>query len=342
MMEAAVYRHLVLTPVECTRRYLNVQGAVTGRGRKAGPALRVRIEKNWPPGFDNSRKTAVLPLSAIIEIRREGHWSRRTVRGFVEFRDLSACRIRRAAFVPSDDASVLEPPLWILDVASPPRDFWVPRLVILNAYRALLNETVSVVGPVPFRTPERFYHPVSLINGVVQRKDLLRGVTPPDFSGNLRASLWLKGKDQELKIIGRGATGLFELRSDHMRGVGIFLPYPQPFYRYPAKNYRIALAGSLLVDGPFALEGRVHFERDGQTVSLVGRINEAGSVVSNFQVQVPYRKGRSSRFGIPGEVDFGFSFNHRRIDLVMFPDANRRLYWLGSLNQNLMGMADPT
>ena len=79
-----------------------------------------------------------------------------------------------------------------------------------------------------------------------------------------------------------------------------------------------------------------------QTVALAGRINEAGSVVSDFQVQVPYNTGESSRFGIPGEVDFSFSFNHRRIDLVMLPDANRRVYWLGALNQNLLGMADPT
>ena len=342
MMDAAVYRHLQVSPIECTTRYLNVRAVAVGQGKKSRPSLRLRIEKNWPPGFDLSRKSAVLPLSAIIETRRNGHWSRRTVRGFVEFRDLSACRIRRAAFVPSDDASVLEPPLWILDVAPPPRDFWIPRLVLLNAYRSLLNETISVVGPVPFQTPERFYHPVSLVNGVVQRKDLLRGVSPPDFFGNLRATLWLKGKGQELKIIGRGDSGLFELRSDHTRGVGIFLPYPKPFYRYPAKSYRMALAGSLLVDGPFAFEGKVAFDRPSQTVALAGRINEAGSVVSDFQVQVPYNTGESSRFGIPGEVDFSFSFNHRRIDLVMLPDANRRVYWLGALNQNLLGMADPT
>ena len=342
MMEAAVYPHLLVSPIECTTRYLNVRAVAMGRGRKSAPVLRIRIEKNWPPGFDLSRKSAVLPLSAIIETRRNNHWSRRTVRGFVEFRDLSACRIRRAAFVPSEDASVLEPPLWILDVAPPPRDFWIPRLVLLNAYRSLLNETISVVGPVPFRTPDHYYHPVSLVNGVVQRKDLLRGVSPPDFFGNLRATLWLKGKDQELKIIGRGDSGLFELRSDHTRGVGIFLPYPKPFYRFPAKSYRMALAGSLLVDGPFALEGRIGFDRASQTVSLAGRINEAGSVVSDFQVQAPYQTGESSRFGIPGEVDFSFSFNHRRIDLVMLPDANRRVYWLGALNQNLLGMADPT
>ncbi len=342
MMDAAVYPHLLVSPIECTTRYLNVRAVAMGRGRKAAPVLRIRIEKIWPPGFDLSRKSAVLPLSAIIETRRNNHWSRRTVRGFVEFRDLSACRLRRAAFVPSEDASVLEPPLWILDVAPPPRDFWIPRLVLLNAYRSLLNETISVVGPVPFRTPDHYYHPVSLVNGVVQRKDLLRGVSPPDFFGNLRATLWLKGKDQELKIIGRGDSGLFELRSDHTRGVGIFLPYPKPFYRYPAKSYRMALAGSLLVDGPFALEGRIGFDRASQTVSLAGRINEAGSVVSDFQVQAPYQTGESSRFGIPGEVDFSFSFNHRRIDLVMLPDANRRVYWLGALNQNLLGMADPT
>ncbi|MCL4485482.1 MAG: hypothetical protein M1537_03935 [Nitrospirae bacterium] len=342
MMDAAVYSRLLVSSIECTPRYLNVRGVVEGQKPNSGQILRVRIEKNWGPGFDLSRKRAVLPLSAVIEIRKDDHWSRRTVHGFVEFRDLSACRIRRAAFVPSDDSSVLEPPLWIMDVAPSPRGFWRPRLVILNAYRALLNETISVVGPVPFRTPGHFYHPVSLVNGVVQRKDLLRGVSPPDFSGRLRATLWLKGKDQELKIIGSGNSGLFELRSDHTRGVGIFLPYPKPFYRFPARRYRMALAGSLLVDGPFAFEGRLDFDRAGQTVSLSGRINEAGAVVSDYQAQVPYRIGGATRFALPGEVDFSFSFNHRRVDLVMLPDANRRVYWLGALNQNLLGMADPT
>jgi hypothetical protein len=124
--------------------------------------------------------------------------------------------------------------------------------------------------------------------------------------------------------------------------VGIFLPFPKPFYRFPARKYRLALAGSLLVDGPFALEGRLDFDEEGQTVSLSGRINEAGAVVSDYQVQVPYKTGESSRFGLPGEVDFSFSFNHRRVDLVMLPDANRRVYWLGALNQNLLGVADPT
>ena len=342
MMDAAVYTRFRVSPIECTRRYLNVQGVVDGKKADVGPIVRVRIEKNWGPGFDLSRKRAVLPISAVIEKREKGHWSRRTVKGFVEFRDLSACRIRRAAFVPSEDSSVLEPPLWILDVAPPPREFWRPRLVLLNAYRSLLNETISVVGPVPFRTPRQFYHPVSLVNGVVQRKDLLRGVTPPDFSGRLKATLWLKGKDQELRIIGSGNSGLFELRSDHTRGVGVFLPFPKPFYRFPARRYRVALAGSLLVDGPFALEGRLDFDREGQTVSLSGRINEAGAVVSDYQVQVPYRSGDATRFGLPGEVDFSFSFNHRRVDLVMLPDANRRVYWLGALNQYLLGMADPT
>ena len=342
MMDAAVYQNVDVVPLECTRRYLNVQGVVYGNGEDQPATLRLRIEKNWGPGFDLSRQRVVIPLSGQVDKRSGRHWKTKKVRGFVEFRDLSTCRIRRAVFVPSDDSSVLEPPLWILDVSPPKRDFWVPRLVLINAYRSVVNETISIVGPVPFRTSTQFFHPVSLVNGVIQRADLLRGVSSPDFSGNIRASLWLKGKEEELKIMGNGDTGLFELKSDHTRGVGIFLPYPKPFYQFPANFYRIALSGSLLVDGPFALEGSLSFDRESKLVSLNARINEAGSVVSNFQIQVPYRTGSSSRFGIPGEVDFSFSFNHRRIDLVLLPDANRRIYWLGALNQNLFGLADPT
>ncbi len=342
MMDAAAYRGITILPTRCTRQSLKIKVDVPGKGPNGRPVLRVRIEKNWSPGFDVSRRGVVLPMSAIVEKRQNDEWSSRKVTGFVEFRDLSTCRIRRAAFVPSEDTSLIEPPLWILDVSPPQREFWVPRMVILTAYRALLNETLSVVGPVLFRTPSRYYHPVFLVNGVVQKSDTLRGVTPPDFSGKIHGTLWLKGDDQELKIIGSGETGLFEVKSDHTLGMGVFLPYPTPFYLFPAKEYRVALAGSLLVDGPFALDGRLSFDREERLVSLKARINEAGSVVGDFQIQVPYHTGKATRFDLPGEVDFSLSFNHRRIDLVMLPDANRRLYWLGSLNQNLFGLADPT
>jgi len=342
MMAASAYRPLVLTPVECTPRYLDIRGEMPGGRRKGSGPLRIRIQKNWANGMNLSRTgPVVLPLGARISELRNGAWVDRRVRGFVEFRDLSTCRIRRAAFVASDDSSVLEPALWILNVAPPPRDFWVPRIVLLNAYRMVVNETLSIVGPVPYKTSRHFFYPVSLVNGVPQRKDLLRGVTPPDFRGTIDSTLWLKEKDQEFKIKGEGETGLFVLRSRHTTGAGIYLPYPAPFYLYPANSYRVVLAGSLLVDGPFAFEGRVAFDREAQTASLSGRINEAGSLVSDFQVEVPFVKGTRSRFGVPGEVDFSFSFNKRRIDLVMFPDPNRRTMWLGSVNQNLLGMADP-
>jgi len=341
MMDASSYRALKVIPLECTKRYLSVRGEEAGPRQGKGPELRIRIEKNWPPDFNLDRKRAVIPMNATIEKKEDGAWSSRKVRGFVEFRDLSDCRIRRAAFVPSDDSSVLEPPLWILNVSSRRRPYWVPRLVILTAYRALVNETLTIVGPVPFRTDSRLYHPRSLINGVVQRKDLLRGVTPPDFSGNMSATLWLKGKSQEFKIMGEGDTGLFELRSAHTKGIGVFLPFPEPFYQYPEKAYRFALAGSLLVDGPFAFEGSLLFDQEGQTVLLKGRINEAGSVVPDFQIRVPYRAGEGSVFRVPGEIDFGFSFNHRRISLVLLPDADRKAYWIGAIDQNIFGIADP-
>lgn len=341
-MAASAFRPLVLTPVECTSRYLDVRGERIGGRRKGGGSLRIRIQKNWANGKNLSATgPVVLPLGARISEFKNGSWVDHQVRGFVEFRDLSTCRIRRAAFVASDDSSVLEPALWILNVAPPHRDFWVPRIVLLNAYRTVVNETLSIVGPVPYKSPRRFFYPVSLVNGVPQRKDLLRGVTPPSLRGKIDSTLWLKEKDQEFKIKGEGETGLFVLRSRHTIGAGVYLPYPEPFYFYPANSYRVALAGSLLVDGPFAFEGRVVFDREARTASVSGRINEAGSLVSDFQVEVPFVKGARSRFGVPGEVDFSFSFNERRIDLVMFPDPNRRTMWLGSVNQNLLGMADP-
>ncbi|MEC4682904.1 MAG: hypothetical protein VST70_04400 [Nitrospirota bacterium] len=342
MMDSMAYRHLTIVSRQCSKRYLSIIGEKNGSGTEEGPVLRIRIERNWPADFDLSRRRAVIPMKALIEKKEEGHWKKRKVRGYVEFRDLSLCRIRRAAFVPSEDSSILEPPLWILNVAPRKKTYWTPRLVILTAYRSLLNETLSIVGPIPFRTSDRFYYPNALINGVVQRKDLLRGVTPPDFYGNISSSLWLKGKGQKFTIMGEGDSGLFEMRSAHTKGVGVFLPYPRTFYRYPKKSYRFALSGSLLVDGPFAVEGSLDFDDDDKSVRLKGRINEAGSVVTDFQIQVPFRKGSASRFGIPGEVDFDFSFNHRRIILVLLPDSNRNTYWIGSLNQNIFGIADPT
>ncbi len=341
MMDSDAYRHLNIVINQCNKRYLSITGEKMDAGNNAGPNLRILIERNWPASFDLTRRHAVLPMKATIEKKENGAWTGRKMRGFVEFRDLSVCRIRQAAFVPSEDSSVLEPPLWILNVSPGQRQFWTPRLVILTAYRSLVNEPLSVVGPVPFMSSSSFYYPNVMINGVVQKRDILRGVTPPDFEGNLSSTLWLKGKDQEFKILGEGDTGLFEMRSGHTKGVGVFLPFPRPFYRYPKKSYRFALSGSLLVDGPFAFEGQFSFDTEGQAVLLKGRINEAGSVVPDFQIQVPYRKGEDSYFRIPGEIDFGFSFNHRRISLVLFPDPNRKTYWIGSLNQNILGIADP-
>ncbi len=342
MMEASAYRPVVLTPVECTPRYFDIRGEVLSGRPDGRPSLKLRIRKSWASGVDLSRKgPVVLPLSARISKLQSGTWVEKKVRGFVEFRDLSTCRIRRAAFVASDDPSVLEPALWVINLSPPSRTFWTPRILLLNAYRTVVNETISITGPVLFATPHRLYHPVSRINGVLQRKDLLRGVTPPDRFGTIDSTLWLKGKDQEFRIKGEGTTGMFVLHSHHTVGAGIFLPYPEPFYFYPRRSYRIAVAGSLLVDGPFAFEGKVVFDPEGQTVAISGHINEAGSLVPDFQTEVPFIKGRHSRFGVPGEVDFSFSFNKRRIDLVMFPDPNRRTMWVGSLNQNLLGMADP-
>lgn len=342
MMDAHAYRNMSFIPLQCNKRYMSILGEDRDPSSRNPWNMRIRIEKNWSPGFDNTRHRAVLPMKVTVEKRENGEKSKRTLRGFVEFRDLSACRIRRAAFVPSEDSSVLEPALWVLNVAPPRKDYWSPGLIILTAYRSLINETLSIVGPLPFRTPFRFYHPVAIVNGVVQRKDLLRGVSPPDFRGNLSSSFWLKGRMHQFKMRGEADTGLFEMTSPHTKGVGVLLPFPLPYYMYPEAEYRFALGGSLLVDGPFAFEGVIRFDTGDQTALLKGRINEAGSIVSDFQIQVPYRKGRQSRFGVPGEVDFSFSFNQRRISLVLLPDQGRKAYWIGSLDQNLFGLADPT
>ena len=84
MMEASAYRPVVMTPVECTPRYLDVRGQVLSRRRKDRPSLKIRIQKSWTSGVDLSRKgPVVLPLSARISVFRSGDWVEKKVRGFV-------------------------------------------------------------------------------------------------------------------------------------------------------------------------------------------------------------------------------------------------------------------
>lgn len=323
----------------CSDRYLDINFRWPDK-----PYRELEIQAAWSSGFDQNLGEEVLPLSAIYR-RDDGQGNFRTInlKGYVLFRNLATCRINRAVFVPSSDGSVIEPKLFILDGKDfGHQDPWSPRGIIFTGYRTLLNETLSVVGPIPFEEKNQpVRHPLILMNGVSQKNRELRGVSPPDFRGHLVMDLWFRGRPFKIHVVGDGSDGLFVANNPHIVGMGVLLPLVHPPYRFPEKRYRFALGGSLLVDGPVVMEGTIHFSRRTHEFSLMGHMNQAGSILDPFRFFGHYQKGDKTRFGLPGEVDLPMEFNHRSMMLVLLPDSNHRTYWIGSIDQNLFGVMDP-
>ncbi|MHB8421260.1 MAG: hypothetical protein ACYC9S_00550 [Leptospirales bacterium] len=323
----------------CSNRYLDVLFRWPVQ-----PYRELEIQAVWSSGFDQNRGMEVLPLSARYR-SEDGQGNFRTInlKGYVLFHNLATCAIARAVFVPSADGSVIEPKLFILDGKDFGRqDPWSPREIIFTGYRILLNESLTVIGPIPFEGENQpVRRPLLLTNGISQKNRELRGVDPPDFSGHLSMDLWFRGRPFQIHVVGDGSDGLFVASNPHIVGMGVLLPIVRPPYQFPEKRYRFALGGSLLVDGPVVMEGTIHFTRQTKEFSLMGHINQAGSILDPFRFYGHYRKGMLTRFKIPGEVDLPMEFNHRPMTLVLLPDANHGTYWIGSIDQNLFGVMDP-
>ena len=339
MMSADRSGEGVLQVRTCTPRYLDASFHwPKGRLRK------LSIQTAWPPGFDQNQGRAIVPFSARYS-HPDGHGGTADVplTGFVLFRDLSTCKIERAVFAATSDPSVIEPSLFILDTGGFGRKGpWVPKTILFTGYRTLLNESVEIIGPVPFMSRgQRVREPVILFNGVSQKNRALRGVDPPDFRNRLSLDLWIQGKPFHLHAKGDGEDGIFVVRNRNVRGLGVLIPRVIPPYHYPDRTYRFALDGGLLVDGPLAMTGEIRFARKTRDFSIDAQMSQAGSVLDRFRYYGHYRTGEETRFRLPGELDLEMEFNHRTMSLVLLPDSNNRTYWVGSVDQNIFGILEP-
>lgn len=323
----------------CTPRYLDASFHWP-----QGNLRKLLIQTAWPPGFNQNQGRAIIPFSArYIHPDGQGGTSAVPLTGFVLFHDLATCKIERAVFAATSDPSVIEPGLFILDTGGFGRQGpWVPQTILFTGYRTLLNESVEIVGPVPFmRGGRRVHEPVILFNGVSQKNRALRGIDPPDFQNRLALDLWIQGKPFHLHAKGDGGDGIFVVRNSKVRGLGILIPRVTPPYHYPEKRYRFALGGGLLVDGPVAMTGEIHFDRKTKDFSIEAQMNQAGSILDPFRYYGHYKTGVETRFRLPGEVDLEMDFNHRTMSLVLLLDSNSRTYWIGSVDQNLFGIMEP-
>jgi hypothetical protein len=339
MMSADRSGRGILKVRTCTPRYLDASFRWPN-----GKSRTLSIQTAWPPGFNQNQGQAIVPFSArYTHPDGEGGTAVVPLTGFVLFRDLSTCEIERAVFAATSDSSVIEPALFILDAGGFGRHSpWIPRTILFTGYRTLLNESVEIVGPVPFvRRGRSVREPVILFNGIPQRNRALRGVDPPDFQNRLFLDLWIQDKPFHLHATGDGEDGLFVVRNRKIRGLGVLIPRVVSLYHYPGKKYRFALGGGLLVDGPVAMEGEIRFDRKTKDFSIKGQMNQAGSVLDPFRYFGHYRTGSQTRFRLPGEVDLAMEFNHRAMTLVLLPDSNNRTYWIGSVDQNLFGIMEP-
>ncbi len=340
MMGADLVRGGILKVTTCSSRYMDVDY----RWPAETPTEKLTVQVAWPANFNANQDEVVVPLAARFSKTAAGVRQTVRLRGYVHFANMSTCRIRKAVFVPSDDPSVIEPDIMVLATdPSVHRDPWAPRAILFTGFRILLNESLTIAGPVPFKQESgesRF--PVVLSNGVLQENRDLRGVNPPELNGMLSMDLWFHGKPFTIHARGNGDNGLFIVKNRHTVGMGVLLPEVLPPLANPEQNYRFALGGGLLVDGPVGIEGTVHFFTQDGTFALSGRMNQAGSILSSFRAFGEYRMGPESRFQIPGEIDVPFEFNHRPITLVWLPDPGRKTYWIGSVDQNLFGVADPS
>jgi hypothetical protein len=340
MMGADLARGGTLKVTTCSSRYMDVD-YIWPDGT---PTEKLSVRAAWPANFGTNQGEVVVPLSAQLRKTEAGVRQKIRLRGYVLFANMSTCRIRKAVFVPSDDPSIIEPDIMVLTTeASVHRDPWAPRAILFTGFRILLNESLTIAGPIPFKEESgepRF--PVVLSNGVPQENRDLRGVNPPDLNGTLSMDLWFHGKPFTIHAKGNGDNGLFIVKNRHTVGMGVLLPEVRPPQTRPEPNYRFALGGGLLVDGPVGIEGTVHFSPQDGTFTLSGRMNQAGSILSSFRAFGEYRMGPESLFQVPGEIDVPFEFNHRPITLVWLPDPDRKTYWIGSIDQNLFGVADPS
>jgi len=324
---------------KCTPRYMDAD--FRWKDRKS---RELSLQTAWPPGFDHNRGRTLVPLSArYTQSESDGGTHSVPIKGFVLFHDLATCHFERAVFAATSDSSVIEPKLFILDVKGFGRQTpWAPRTILFIGYRTLLNESVSIAGPVPFMNRERTTEePAIMFNGVMQKNRALRGVSPPDLRNRLVMDLWIHGKPFHLHGEGDGENGIFVVRSKNVRGLGVLLPRVPPPYHYPGKKYRFVIGGGLLVDGPVAMQGVIDFSNDTQEYSIKAQMNQAGSILDPFRYFGRYETGPATRFGLPGEVDMGMEFNHRPMKLILLPDPDNKTYWIGSVDQNIFGIMEP-
>jgi hypothetical protein len=169
----------------------------------------------------------------------------------------------------------------------------------------------------------------------------LRGATSTGLDGRLHMRLWLKSRHSPISISGNADEGIFFSTNPHMKGVGVLLPETHPLAIYPLERYHFVLGGGLLVEGPLGIDGVIRFDREAGLFELNGHVNQAGSVIGGFRTNGRFETGSRSRFKLDGEIDLSFNFNHQIIKLAMFPGRDGKTYWIGGLNENLLGMAIP-
>jgi hypothetical protein len=340
MMSGESFQGLSVTAKICSARYMDIR---VDWPSSSNGSREIRIDKVWPAGVVHNELSKDLLLHATLEVRSEEGRRRVELRGIVRFSNLSVCQMQSAVLVASSDDSVVEPPIYFLMVNSPVhKDPWAPRVIIYNGYKERLNEFFTVVGPIPFQSSVNApVNPVVLENGVPVAGADLRGATSTGLDGRLQMQLWLKSRHTHISISGNGDEGIFFSTNPHMKGVGILLPETHPVAIYPLGSYHFVLGGGLLVEGPLGIDGVIRFDREAGLFELRGHVNQAGSVIGDFRTNGHFQKGAHSRFGLDGEIDLSFDFNHQIIKLAMFPGRDGKTYWIGGLNENLLGMAIP-
>ena len=340
MMSGKSIQGLSVTARTCSSRYMDIRIKWPAGSSKR---REIRIDKVWPAGAVHNELAKDLSLHATLLTRSSDGTHRISLRGIVRFSNLSVCQMESAVLVASSDDSVVEPPIYFLMVDSPlHKDPWAPRVIIYTGYKERLNEFFTVIGPIPFQTSQNApMTPVVLENGVAVPQADLRGATSTGLDGRLHMRLWLKSRHSPIDISGNADEGIFFSTNPHMKGVGILLPATHPLAIYPLERYHFVLGGGLLVEGPLGIDGVIRFDREAGVFELNGQVNQAGSVIRGFRTNGRFETGSRSRFKLSGEIDLSFHFNHQIIKLAMFPGRDGKTYWIGGLNENLLGMAIP-
>jgi len=340
MMSGESIQGLSVTARICSSRYMDIR---VKWPVGANESREIRIDKVWPAGGVHNELSKDLSLHATLQVRSPEGKRQINLRGIVRFSNLSVCQMQSAVLVASSDDSVVEPPIYFLMVdSSLHKDPWAPRVIIYTGYKERLNEFFTVVGPIPFQSSTNTpVNPVVLENGVPIPQADLRGATSTGIDGRLQMQLWLKSRHTHISVSGNGDEGIFFSTNPHMKGVGILLPATHPLAIYPLERYHFVLGGGLLVEGPLGIDGVIRFDREAGLFELNGHVNQAGSVIGGFRTNGRFETGSRSRFKLAGEIDLSFNFNHQIIKLAMFPGRDGKTYWIGGLNENLLGMAIP-